>query len=450
MLAFVLLLIAILVVSVSLPRLNPGMLALTATLILAPQALHMSASEAISALFPTHLFLTLVGVTFFFTSLNSCGLLDALLLRIVARFGKFPRAIPVVLFTVVALFTALGMGNIASVALIAPIAIRLADVLKFSKILMSILVVGAANAASLSPLTLPGILVDTFIHKSPELSAKISPDLLKWTIFISVFVVISIVTAAGFFLLGGFTWWKTHKRTNLLNLNTDLPQANGELSEQQRKAARISIGLLTLFLISCLLLMPFASASLPTSLLWIPKRFSEIGTLGWLGVLLLFLFKASDFEEAIQKIPWSTIFLVSGMSTYIELFNRLGLATELVTTLKQNIPIVWLTPIVSSAAALVSSFTSSVGVALPLFLPLVENLSPGLDTSVVSALLISVSLGSHLVDASPLSTLGALCMAQVTKLTERNNLYRALLLWGFAMIPVSGVVGWFVYAILKR
>ncbi|NBW82037.1 hypothetical protein EBR21_09820 [bacterium] len=446
--AFVLLLVAILVVSVCFPRLNPGMLALSATLMLAPQALHMSSSEAISGLFPTHLFLTLVGVTFFFTSLNSNCLLDALLQRIVLRFGKFPRAIPLVLFTVVALFTALGMGNIATIALIAPIAMRLADVLKFSKTLMSILVVGAANAASFSPLTLPGILVDSFIHKSPALSSKISPDLLNWTIFVSVFVVISIVTAIGFFLLGGFSWWKTHKKTNLLKLNSDLPQTSGELSEQQRKAARISLALLLLFLISCLLSMPFASASLPASMLWIPKRFSEIGTLGWIGVLILFLFRVSDFEDSIQKIPWSTILLVSGMSTYIELFNRLGLATELVGALKQNISIVWLTPIVSSAAALVSSFTSSVGVALPLFLPLVENLSRGLDSSVVSALLISVSLGSHLVDASPLSTLGALCMAQVTNKHEREHLYRSLLLWGFAMIPVSGLVGWIAFKIL--
>lgn len=448
MLILVVLLIGILLVSVFFPRLNPGLLALTSTFFLAPYLLQKSPSEAINILFPSHLFLTLLGVTFFFGCLNSSGLLDTLLLRIVARFAQAPRSVPFVVFMVVALFTALGMGNIASVALIAPIAIRLADQLKFSKTLMSILVVGAANAASFSPLTLPGILIDTFIHSNRVLSGKTAPDLLQWIIFTSVFAGITFVSAVGFFILGGFEWWKVHKGSQISQLRDNLPKQTNELTVQQRKASRISLMLLTLFLLASLLALQPLQNSLPENFLWIPKRFSEIGTIGWIGVLLLLSFKAADLEESIQRIPWSTILLVCGMSTYIELINHIGLATQLVATLKQNIALQWLTPLVTAASALVSSFTSSVGVALPLFLPLVESLSVGMDESVLIALLISICLGSHLVDASPLSTLGALCMAQVSNPNERTTLYRSLLFWGIAMVPVSAIAGWIVALIL--
>ena len=61
------------------------------------------------------------------------------------------------------------------------------------------------------------------------------------------------------------------------------------------------------------------------------------------------------------------------------------------------------------------------------------------------ALADSVNVGAHLVDVSPLSTLGALCLANAQGDTSR--LYRQLLAWGLSMSIVGAlycqvVFGW--------
>jgi hypothetical protein len=58
----------------------------------------------------------------------------------------------------------------------------------------------------------------------------------------------------------------------------------------------------------------------------------------------------------------------------------------------------------------------------------------------VWAMLTSIGVGAHLVDASPLSTLGALCVSNAGEPGEQEKLFRALFLWGLAMVPLAAVV----------
>jgi hypothetical protein len=44
------------------------------------------------------------------------------------------------------------------------------------------------------------------------------------------------------------------------------------------------------------------------------------------------------------------------------------------------------------------------------------------------------------VDVSPLSTLGALCLAAVPPSQDRSRLYRQLMAWGWSMALVGAVV----------
>jgi uncharacterized membrane protein YagU involved in acid resistance len=53
---------------------------------------------------------------------------------------------------------------------------------------------------------------------------------------------------------------------------------------------------------------------------------------------------------------------------------------------------------------------------------------------------IAIDLGSHMVDVSPLSTLGALCLAALPEKVNRSQLFRQLLVWGFSMTIVAGIL----------
>ncbi|MEN9530182.1 MAG: hypothetical protein RI932_2055, partial [Pseudomonadota bacterium] len=213
---------AILIISIFKPSLNPGLPALALAFLLAP-LLPESSASSVAQLFPTSLFLTLWGVTFFFSLLNSSGLIDLILQRILTLVRPFPRMLPLVLFSLVAALTAAGLGNIAAIALMAPLAIPLARELQVSAFLMTALIVGAANAASFSPLTLPGIFTNDFIQKSPTLSAALDPSSLRWWIFWSVFTCISATAVVSFLFMGGRKWLiSMHTNANPSNLNSQL------------------------------------------------------------------------------------------------------------------------------------------------------------------------------------------------------------------------------------
>jgi hypothetical protein len=56
------------------------------------------------------------------------------------------------------------------------------------------------------------------------------------------------------------------------------------------------------------------------------------------------------------------------------------------------------------------------------------------------AIALSINVGSSLVDVSPLSTLGAICLATVTDPQGARILFRQLLLWGFAMTVAGAII----------
>ena len=58
-------------------------------------------------------------------------------------------------------------------------------------------------------------------------------------------------------------------------------------------------------------------------------------------------------------------------------------------------------------------------------------------------------IGAHLVDVSPLSTLGALCLASAPAAEDRAALYRKLLSWGLSMSVVGAVYCYVVFGLLR-
>jgi hypothetical protein len=67
---------------------------------------------------------------------------------------------------------------------------------------------------------------------------------------------------------------------------------------------------------------------------------------------------------------------------------------------------------------------------------LVAKLGGGDPLAIASSILI----GGHLVDVSPLSTIGALCVASAPLSTDRRRLFNQVLVWGLSM-SVVGAAG---------
>ena len=88
------------------------------------------------------------------------------------------------------------------------------------------------------------------------------------------------------------------------------------------------------------------------------------------------------------------------------------------------------------------------GVVLPTFLPTAPGLVQQVGGGDPLAVALSINVGSSLVDVSPLSTIGAICVAALSNPDLARDLFRKMLVWGLSMTLVGGVLcqlfaGWF-------
>lgn len=176
----------------------------------------------------------------------------------------------------------------------------------------------------------------------------------------------------------------------------------------------------------------------------------DVGALALGGALLLTLLRASDEEQAMHTIPWGTVLMVCGMTTLMAILERTG-GISLFTRLLVLLSTPHTAPgVMGLVTGVLSAYSSSSGVVLPAFLPMIPGLIQKLGGGNALALADSVNVGAHLVDVSPLSTLGALCLAHAAKEVDTRILYRQLLAWGLSMAVVGALYCYVVFGLLRH
>jgi len=71
---------------------------------------------------------------------------------------------------------------------------------------------------------------------------------------------------------------------------------------------------------------------------------------------------------------------------------------------------------------------------------MVPGLAERLGGADPMAIAMSMNIGSHLVDVSPLSTIGALCIASAPVAADARDLFNKLLVWGLSMSVVGALI----------
>ncbi len=170
---------------------------------------------------------------------------------------------------------------------------------------------------------------------------------------------------------------------------------------------------------------------------------ANIGMAAFTGAVALAVLRLADHDQAIRKMPWTPILMVCGMSVLVALLEKTK-GLDLFTTLLASISTPGtLTGVVALVTGLVSVYSSTSAVVLPAFLPTV----PGLITRLggdAFGVATSMNVGAHLVDMSPLSTTGAMCIAGIADPAEVRPTYNKLLAWGLSM-TVIGALGCYLF-----
>jgi Na+/H+ antiporter NhaD/arsenite permease-like protein len=400
-------LVAAIVVSMT-TRVNVGLVAMALAWIVGRYVAGLTPG-ALAGGFPASLFLALAGVTLLFATADVNGTLERLAHRAAALARGSARALPLVFFGIACLVSAAGPGAVSSVALVAPLAMAAAARRGISPFLMSLMVANGANAGNLSPVSAVGVIANS------RIAAAGLGD--HWvTVMLANLIASLLVAVVAFVVLRG------HRLPRGAAAGAPLAgPASAPLTAAQRLTAVV--------------IAAWIAAVLAFGLSLGEIGFSAIG-----GAVLIVTFRAADESRAIARTPWGVILMVCGVTTLVavvEATGGMGLFTAALARLASPATV---NGVVAFLTGVISLYSSTSGVVLPAFLPTVPGIVEQLGGGDPIAIALSINVGSSLVDVSPLSTLGALCLATVADPQAARALFRQLLLWGVAMTIAGALV----------
>lgn len=425
-------------------ELNPGILSIFFAIIVGAGFGGLK-GPAILEGWPVQLFMILLGVTFMFAMSQQNGTMTKFTAYAVRLAKGNTALIPLIIFVLVTFITTIGPGNIASTALMAPVAMAIAARIGLSAFLMTLLVVGAANGAAFSPFAPTGIISMGLVTKMAGV-LSITQDIvsLEWKIHFNSEVAQGLVNIGGFFLFGGWAWIR-RQRGQDISIDEIAPKPEPFDAKQWITLASIAALIVMVMLPG----LPMFKGKLAP---WLTSMLANVGTVAFLLSGIMMFCNCADVKESIKRMPWGVMIMVCGVTVLIDVMEKTGGLSALVKMIgaisNPSSVHFWL----GLFTGVISAYSSSSGVVMPMFLPLVPGLMKelGLMGQAQHAvdMISSINIGAHLVDTSPLSTLGALCIACAGEHEDKAKLFRNLLIWGLSMSVVGAVVCWFFFGVM--
>ena len=356
--------------------------------------------------FPVSLFLTLSGVTLLFTQAQLNGTLDRVAHRAVLVCRGNAGLIPIAFFVLGCALASVGPGNISTAALLAPMAMAVAGRAGIPAFLMIIMVGNGAQAGSLSPFAPTGVIVNGLMD-------KIGLSGHEWRTYWTNLVAHATVAFGGYAVFGGLKLFRSTAQVTIEAKPEEIRFETGNL---------ITIGVIAALVIGVLFFD------------------INVGMGAFAGAVILAVTGAADHKDAVRKMPWSVIVMMSGVTVLIALLERTGGLDLFTAALARLATPGTITFVIAFVTGLISVYSSTSGVVLPAFLPTIPGLIERLGGGDPLAIAASMNVGAHLVDLSPLSTTGALCIAAVASGENVRSVFNKLLAWGLSMTVVGAVL----------
>ena len=385
-------------------RLNVGLVAMAFAWIVGVMLAGWSA-DAVASGFPTGLFLTLAGVTLLFAAAESNGAVDALARRALRLARGQARIVPIVLFVIAMALSTIGPGAVAATALLAPIAMAIGRRYGLSALVVALMIGNGANAGNLSPISSVGVIANAKM-------ASVGLGGHELTVWLANFIAHAAVG------LVAWVWFGRPGATSSASADQGREKgADAPLTRGQRLTIAVIAG--------WILAVTIAKA--------------HVGFSAFAGGVILIVLRAADEGDAVKRMPWGAILMVCGVSVLVNVLEKTGGMALFTALLARFATPQTIDGVIALVTGAISTWSSTSGVVLPTFLPAVPGFIAQVGGGDPLAVALSINVGSSLVDVSPLSTLGALCVAAVTDPAAARTLFRQMLIWGLSMILVGAL-----------
>src|SRR5215831_7710243 len=359
--------------------------------------------DAVLAGFPASLFLTLTGVTLLFSLAECNRTFENLASRAfrLARGGA--RLLPVLFFVLGFIFAAIGPGAVAGVALVIPMAIALGARASIPPLVTALMVANGANSGNLSPISSVGIIANSKMAAAGLVGHE-------GVVMLANFLAHVLVAAMAYVVY--LFWMRSRPATVDATVTV----------EPLDRSQRMTVVVLVLW-VAVVVLFKF-----------------HVGLSAFAAALILIALRAGDEVAAIKRVPWSIILMVTGVTVLIGVLETSGgmkLFTKILAAVATPNSVDGVIAFVTGA---ISTYSSTSSVVLPAFLPTVPGLVKELGGGDPLAISLSINVGASIVDVSPLSTIGALCVAAVSDQTISRKLFYQMLIWGLSMVVVGALL----------
>jgi Na+/H+ antiporter NhaD/arsenite permease-like protein len=423
----------------SVTAVNAGIIAIVASFVVGTFMFDVPVKE-ITGFFPASLFFILAGATLLFSIVKATGTIDLLAMWAERATGGRRALVPVMMFLLTAVLATAGAFTPAAVAIVAPVALALGARYNISRLAMGLVIVQGANAGAFSPVNPFGVVANQILDSAGEQGGSLR-------LYLNCLVFNAVLGLLAYLVV---QTWMSRREAKARAVAPVSPAPAEPASSAGSGGTATATATKT---------EPEAEVTASPKVDVTPMRLLTLGgligllvlTLGFgvdVGVaalviaLVLLLIRPSLQKPAIDMMPWSAIVLVTGIVMYVGLLEKIGAIAELEKSIASLSSGSTATLVTSYVVGLVSAFastTGTLGAITPVVVPLAAN--PALSAvGVVSAIAVS----SSVVDVSPMSTTGALLMANADAKDERA-FFRALLLWAILMIAVVPALAWLVF-----
>lgn len=383
-------------------RLNVGVLAVALAWPVAVYGAGWKA-DALMGVFPSSLFVTLLGVTLLFGITQANGTMAALTQRALRLCGGRAAVLPILLFALSCVISTMGPGAVATVALLAPMGMAAGARAGLPPLLTALMLGNGANAGNLSPFSAVGVIVSASMTRAGLVG-------YEWPAWAANFVAHALAATAAWLLFGGPQLVRARTRAQL-----------GDVA-------------------------PFAAQhrlTLIVGAVWVAAVVLlkvNLGLAAFAAAAFLVIVRAGDDAAMLKQVPWAVIVMVCGVSVLIGVLEKTGGLDLFSSMLARIATPATVNGVIAFVTGTISTYSSTSGVVYPTFLPTVPALVEKLGGGQPAEIALSINVGAALVDVSPLSTIGALCIAALPEGGDApRRLFRGLLVWGMSMTLVGAI-----------
>lgn len=401
-------------------RINTGLFAIAFAYLLGCFGLNLEPAAVIS-LWPLHIFFIIFSVSIFYNFSIANGTLEKLAGHLIIRCQKHPHSLPFAVFLSATLIAGMGPGFYTVLAFMAPLTLLLCDKTGMNRILGAMAVNYGALAGANLMTSQSGIIFRELMQSAgtiPETAFVNSTG-----IFIAT-IIIPIVVITGFILLS--------KNKSELIFEADRP---APFDKKQKTTLALVAAMLGLVLLVPVLHM-LAPDNAPLTFIYLKI---DIGLIAGIFSVIALLLNLADEKKVISMVPWSTLIMICGVGMLISVAIEAGSIEILSSWIGSHLPAVTIPLAMCLIAAIMSLFSSTLGVVTPALFPIVPVIAASSGHSTM-LLFICIVIGAQASAISPFSSGGSLILGACTSEEGRAQLFPQLLFkavpigWGMAIV----------------